>query len=74
MSKKIAVIGSGSWGVGLSILLNNNGYDPYIWSYDENEAKNINEKRECIFLIKCWLFCQNQERVYQNMHQTSTLL
>jgi len=50
MSKKIAVIGSGSWGVGISILLNNNGYDPYIWSFDENEAKNINEKRECIFL------------------------
>ena len=50
MSKKIAIIGSGSWGVGISILLNNNGYDPYIWSFDENEAKNINEKRECIFL------------------------
>ncbi len=50
MSKKIAIIGSGSWGVGLSIVLNNNGYDPYIWSFNEEEAKNINEKRECIFL------------------------
>lgn len=50
MKKKISIIGSGSWGVALSILLNNNGYNPYIWSFNKEEADNINQKRECIFL------------------------
>ena len=50
MKKKISIVGSGSWGVALAILLNNNGYDPYIWSFSKEEADSINEKRECVFL------------------------
>lgn len=49
-NKKIAILGSGSWGVALAILLNNNGYNPYVWSFNEEEAKLINEQRKCIFL------------------------
>ncbi len=50
MDKKISIIGSGSWGVALAILLNNNGYNPYIWSFAKEEADSINQKRECVFL------------------------
>lgn len=48
--KKIAVIGSGSWGVALSIHLANRGHDLNIWSFSEEEAKLINEERKCKFL------------------------
>lgn len=48
--KNIAIIGSGSWGVALSIHLANMGNKIKIWSFSENEAKAINEERKCIFL------------------------
>ena len=36
---KIAVIGSGGWGIALAILLNTNGHKITIWSYDKKEVK-----------------------------------
>lgn len=50
MKEKIAVIGSGSWGVALAMLLNGNGHDVKIWSFMEDEARMINEDRKCKFL------------------------
>ena len=50
MSEKIAVIGSGSWGVALAMLLHGNGHDVKLWSYSEEEARIINEDRKCKFL------------------------
>lgn len=50
MNKNIAVIGSGSWGVALSMLLHRNGHNVKIWSYSEEEAKLINEEKKCKFL------------------------
>lgn len=50
MNKKIAILGSGSWGIGLSILLNKNGYDPYVWSFAQEEADLINKEHKCMFL------------------------
>ena len=49
--KKIAVIGSGSWGVALSIHLAKMGHDVKIWSLHEEKARLINE-RKCDFLPK----------------------
>ena len=38
---KISVIGSGGWGIALTILLYKNGHDLTIWSFDKREAEKI---------------------------------
>ena len=40
--KKIAIIGSGSWGVALAIHLTKNGNKVKIWSFAQDEADLIN--------------------------------
>ena len=40
------VLGAGSWGTALSVLLHDNGHQVTVWSIDENEVKMLNEKRE----------------------------
>lgn len=47
---KIAVIGSGSWGVALATHLAKCGNQVKIWSFDEEEKRLINEERKCKFL------------------------
>lgn len=48
--KTIAIIGSGSWGVALSIHLASMGNNVRIWSFDKEEARLINEEKKCKFL------------------------
>ena len=36
--KKVSVIGAGSWGTALAILLNENGNDVTLWSHRAEEA------------------------------------
>lgn len=48
--KKIAIIGSGSWGVALAIHLNKLGNQVKIWSFAEEEANLINNEHTCKFL------------------------
>lgn len=43
---KIAVIGSGSWGTAMSILLANNGHDISLWSWLKEESERIARDRE----------------------------
>ena len=43
---KVGVLGAGSWGTALSILLHDNGHQVTIWSIDEKEVAMLNEKRE----------------------------
>lgn len=43
---EVGVIGAGSWGTALSLLLHDNGHKVTVWSIDENEVKMLNEKRE----------------------------
>lgn len=50
--RKIAIIGSGSWGSALGIYLAKNGNEVKIWSFSEEEKQKINEERKCIFLPK----------------------
>ena len=42
----VGVLGAGSWGTALSVLLSDNGHRVTVWSIDENEVKMLNEKRE----------------------------
>ncbi len=48
--KKIAIIGSGSWGVALATHLARCGNEVKIWSFDEEEKRLINEEKKCKFL------------------------
>ena len=43
---KISVIGSGGWGIALTILLHKNGHDLTIWSFDKKEAEELKITRE----------------------------
>lgn len=48
--KKIAIIGSGSWGVALGIHLAKLGNEVKIWTFAQEEADLINNEKKCMFL------------------------
>ena len=48
--KKIAIIGSGSWGCALAIHLANLGNEIRLWTFLEEELHLINNERKCKFL------------------------
>ncbi len=50
MSKTIAIIGSGSWGVALGNYLGEAGNKVKIWSFAEEERDIINNKHTCMFI------------------------
>ena len=43
---KISVLGSGSWGMALALLLYNNGHEVLLWSARPEDARKLREKRE----------------------------
>lgn len=43
---KISVIGAGSWGTALAVVLQKNGHDVTIWSIDEKEIAMLKKERE----------------------------
>lgn len=42
----IAVIGSGSWGTALAVLLSRNGHNVHLWGHNEDHVNNIRRERE----------------------------
>lgn len=48
---KISVLGAGSWGTALSLLLHQNGHEVVLWSALEDEVKMLREKREHEFKL-----------------------
>lgn len=42
----VGILGAGSWGTALSVLLSDNGHHVTVWSIDRNEVQMLNEKRE----------------------------
>lgn len=48
--RKLAIIGSGSWGVALAIHLAKLGNKIKIWSFSQEEADLINNEKKCKFL------------------------
>lgn len=45
MNKSIAVLGGGSWGTALAILLSNKGYETDIWIRNEKQAEDMKTTR-----------------------------
>lgn len=43
---KIGVVGAGSWGTALALLLYGNGHQVTVWSINEDEVQMLREKRE----------------------------
>lgn len=43
---KISIIGAGSWGTALALLLSKNGHEVNVWSIMEEEVNMLSEKRE----------------------------
>src|SRR3989338_3178146 len=43
---KIAVLGGGSWGTALAVLLANEGHDVFLWCRRREQADSLNKKRE----------------------------
>ena len=48
----VGVLGAGSWGTALSVLLHDNGHEVTIWSIDQKEVEMLNTKREHCRCIK----------------------
>ena len=44
--KKVSVIGAGSWGSALAVLLANNGHEVTLWTHDPHEIEMLSTKRE----------------------------
>lgn len=44
--KKVSVVGAGSWGTALSLVLANNGHDVTIWSIMEDEVRMLKENHQ----------------------------
>lgn len=44
--KKVCVLGAGSWGTALALLLNNNGYKVYLWGRPEDDVDKMITDRE----------------------------
>ena len=42
--EKVVVLGAGSWGTALAIVLAENGHDTLIWSHRQDQANEINEQ------------------------------
>ena len=52
---KVSIIGAGSWGLGLAILLNNNGHEVKVWSVfpaEIEELKVTRENKKCLPGVK----------------------
>ena len=56
---KFAVIGSGSWGCAVSILLAQNGHTVYLWSWQEEESRRLERDRENRDLLPGAVFPDN---------------
>lgn len=45
---KISVLGSGSWGLALALLLHNNGHEVLLWSARPENARKLREKEKIL--------------------------
>ena len=43
---KVGVIGAGSWGTALTVLLHGNGHEVTVWSLSTDEGDMLNDQHE----------------------------
>ena len=43
-AEKVAVVGAGSWGTALSIVLADNGHEVRLWGHKRNQIEEINQE------------------------------
>ena len=48
---EVGIIGAGSWGTALSLLLYKNGNQVTVWSALENEIQMLKEERELVLPV-----------------------
>ena len=71
--KKIAVIGAGSWGTALAVMLEQDGHDVTLWARNAEAAENMKQTREnkqylnCIKLVS---ECKNRLKANANFDMT----
>lgn len=46
MRSKIAILGAGSWGIALGVMLNSEGHRITLWEFDQKEMVKLKKKRE----------------------------
>jgi len=57
--EKVCVLGAGSWGSALALVLAKNGYNVHMWTLNEEQAKNINKTKENIDYLPGVVFPSN---------------
>ena len=57
--EKICVLGAGSWGSALALVLAKKGYEVSLWTLNENQANKINKTKENIEYLPGVLFPDN---------------
>jgi glycerol-3-phosphate dehydrogenase (NAD(P)+) len=62
---KIAVLGAGSWGTALSLLLARNGHQIYLWGHDPEFQKRLHLERENLKYLPGFSFPKNIQPVQQ---------
>ena len=56
---KISVLGAGSWGTALSVLLNNNGHEVRLWSRFQEEVDTLKQTRSLLPNFRGFIFRKN---------------
>src|SRR3712207_5051479 len=64
--EKVVVLGAGSWGTALSMVLAQNGHRVVLWEYQEELAKKLQSERENKRLLPGVIFPENIEVVSES--------
>lgn len=66
--EKIAVLGAGSWGTALAMVLNSNGHDVRLWTHIEAHANEINETHRNELYLKD-VIISSEIKAYYNLKE-----
>ncbi len=66
--EKIAVLGAGSWGTALAMVLNGNGHDVRLWTHIEAHANEINETHRNELYLKD-VIISSEIKAYYNLKE-----